>query len=516
MTPAFRVPAPRVVAPTAFVLVNAIAFWALRPGVPDLWAARARASAVGHGVGLGYWFSWFGGSTPGNYSVITPYLCAKLGTETVAALAAVVLAAVTTRLVRNSARAEPAAWLAAFGIIVNLWCGRVPFLLGSALAGAALLFVQRRVKSSAAAFAVLAVVASPVAGAFVCLGLSGVVLTARLRSYRGAALAATAGAVGALITLGLLFGAPGPEPLPLYLIGEIALALALMFAASGRDHLRATLLLSAVVVIAAFVVPNGLGANLARLVLFCLPPVAVALSRRPARAVALLLAPIVVLSALSSVSAIRSAAEPASVESYYAPLANELDALPALTGHRVELVSASHAAYAALLDHAVLARGWETQQDSALNGRFDSRPLNPRAYRGWLDQNAVGFVALNVPGNSSPEARLLARGRPGYLRPIWRAAHWELFAVTNPAPIVGSPAVLAELTQSRLTVHIPCACGVALRVRWSKFLTAGPRLDGDIADSVEDSYEPVLVRDDRGWTTLQTSRAGTYVLTGSV
>src|SRR6476469_3074783 len=119
--------------PTVLVLVNAVAFCIVRPGVPDLWAARARASAVGHGVGLTYWFSWFGGSTPGNYSVITPYLCAQLGTELVAA-AAVVVTAVATALLRGTARPEVAAYVAAFGVLGNLWCGRVPFLVGSAFA----------------------------------------------------------------------------------------------------------------------------------------------------------------------------------------------------------------------------------------------------------------------------------------------------------------------------------------------------------------------------------------------
>ena len=471
---------------------------------------------MGHGVGLGYWFSWFGGSTPGNYSVITPYLSAKLGTESVAALAAVVLAAAATGLVRNTARAEAAAWVAAFGIILNLWCGRVPFLLGSAFAAVALLCVRRRARVGAAALAVLTVLASPVAGAFLCLGLSGVVLTARMRRYRAAALAAAAGSVGALITLGVLFGVPGPEPLPPSVIGEIVLALALMFVAARRDHLRATLLISAVAVLAASVVPNGLGANLARLALFCLPPAAVALSRRSGHKIALLLAPVVVLSALSSLSALVSAAKPAAAASYYAPLTNQLDALPAAVNHRVELVSASHAAYAALLDHAVLARGWETQQDHALNGRFDSHPLTERSYRGWLDDNAIGLVAFNVPGDASPEARLLDNARPNYLRPIWRSANWVLFAVAHPTPIVGSPAVLAKLTQSALTVHIPCACGVELRVRWSKFLTASARLGDDTVDSIEDSFDATVVPTSSGWTTLQTKRAGTYVLTGSV
>src|SRR5947209_4881855 len=141
-----RLPRPqaREVAPTAFVLINAIGFYLLRPGVPDLWAARARAFAAGHGVGLTYWFGWFGGSTPGNYSVLTPYVCSALGTEAATAIAAVATSALATVLLRTTRRPTAAAFVAAFGVVINLWCGRVAFLVGAALAVAALLFVMRR------------------------------------------------------------------------------------------------------------------------------------------------------------------------------------------------------------------------------------------------------------------------------------------------------------------------------------------------------------------------------------
>src|SRR4051794_41918021 len=63
----------RVAAPTIFAALSGIAFVILRPGVNDLWAARARASAVEHGVGLTYWFSWFGGGgAPGDHSLPRP------------------------------------------------------------------------------------------------------------------------------------------------------------------------------------------------------------------------------------------------------------------------------------------------------------------------------------------------------------------------------------------------------------------------------------------------------------
>ena len=67
-------------------------FCVARPDVGDLQAALARESAARHGVGLTYWFKWFGGgSTPGNYSVITPTLSAWFGTVLVGVVATVAM-----------------------------------------------------------------------------------------------------------------------------------------------------------------------------------------------------------------------------------------------------------------------------------------------------------------------------------------------------------------------------------------------------------------------------------------
>ena len=46
-------------------VAGSLVFVALRPPVADLQAADARAAAAVHGVGLGYWLSWFGGTAPG-------------------------------------------------------------------------------------------------------------------------------------------------------------------------------------------------------------------------------------------------------------------------------------------------------------------------------------------------------------------------------------------------------------------------------------------------------------------
>src|SRR6476659_4311240 len=66
--------------PTLVAAVSAVVFVAVSPPVPDLYAALARESAAAHGVGLTYWFSWFGGAAPpGSYSVLAPELSRVLG-----------------------------------------------------------------------------------------------------------------------------------------------------------------------------------------------------------------------------------------------------------------------------------------------------------------------------------------------------------------------------------------------------------------------------------------------------
>lgn len=490
-----------------FVVVNAVVFVLLRPGVPDLWAARARASAAADGVGLTYWFGWFGGSTPGGYSVLAPYLCAWAGTEVVAAVCAVAIGGLAPLLLGDTRRPVAASWMAAVGVVVNLWCGRVPFLLGTACAVGAVLFVRRRRRIPAGLLAVLTALASPVAGAFLGLALSGVLLAPATRAYRATALSATACAFGALAAIALAFGAPGPEPFPAYLLAEVGVALLLMSLATPRGgHLRITLVVSGVAALVVFSVPNGLGANFVRLALFWLPAVAVASSPVRSRVVVLLMAPILVFAGLTSVSAAQSASRPASHAAYYAALAAKLDSLPDVGNHRLELVNVPHAAYAALLGHAPLARGWETQRDRALNAELHDGSLGSLEYRSWLKANAVGYVAIDGIGRSD-EARLVLGGRLPDLREVWREDSWRLYQVLDATPIVDSPAILTSATQAAISVHVPCACRTLVRVRWSRFLTASP-------PSADDADAPTLAASAAGWTTLTTDRPGTYVLRG--
>ena len=512
-------PVPARVAPVAFVAVNAVVFWLVRPDVPDLWAARARAAAAAHGVGLTYWFSWFGGSVPGGYSVMTPFLSAVAGAEVVAAVAAVAVSTTAVPLLLGTRRPTAAAWVAAIAVVTNLWCGRVPFLLGAAFAVPSLLMVLRRRPVAAGALAVLSVAASPVAGAFLVLVLSGALLTRGLRQHRASALVTGGCGLGSLALVAILFGSPGPEPFPPYLLAESLAAVALMLLLGTSRHLRVTLVVSAAAALVVFAVPNGLGANFARLALFCLPAAAVALSPRRRAAVAALVAPIIVLGGLTSVSAAQSAAKPGSHPSYYAALAAELDTRPGLADHRLELVSPGWAAYAVLAGQAMLARGWETQSTRALDAVVYSRSLDAAGYRAWLDDNAVGYVAINTGGSAStPEARLVGSGRLGFLRLVWSHASWRLYHVRRATPVVEAPARLDAWSQAAIRVRVPRAGQTLVRVRWSRFLTASPLLPAATAGSQAnrgDGYHPTLSPGPGGWTTLVTNRPGTYVLTGA-
>jgi hypothetical protein len=513
---------PKLLAPTIFVVANAVAFYLIRPGVNDLWAARARASAASHGVGLSYWFSWFGGATtPGNYSVLTPYLCAAVGTELAGALAAVVTTALVTVVVRDTRHPMVAASVAAVAVVLNLWSGRVPFLLGAAAGVGAVIAVRRRNRTATVGLTLLSMLFSPVAGVCIVMGLSGTFLTTRTKEYRGIIAYAAITVLVAVSLVAFAFGTPGPEPFSIVLLIELLGGLAFLWIADPPDHLRTTLYVSAVATVVLWAVPNGLGSNYARFAWFCLPVAVAATSSRRPRVILLAVAAMLIEGGVTTVRDLNNAAKPVSSVSYYTALAHRLDRIPGLQNYRVEVVNhGAHAGYDALLGHAMLARGWETQEDRALNRVLDQDPLDPVTYKVWLDNNAVGYVAL--PSDSVggyPEYTLVQQGDASYLDRIWSDENWQLFRVENPTRIVGRPGRVIAHNQKSLTIQVPCACRVSVRVRWKKFLTAALQRPDPSGPGLTDSKPLVrgtLVNDGNGWTVLTTPEAGTYVLRGSL
>ncbi|MGH8963595.1 MAG: hypothetical protein ACRDWT_20785 [Jatrophihabitantaceae bacterium] len=494
--------------PLLFAVLNAIAFLIVRPGVSDLWAARARADASAHGVGLTYWFSWFSGaSTPGSYSVLTPYLSRLLTSEVVLALSAVATVAICSVLLRATQHPVAASYLAAVTTCINLWQGRVPFVFGCAVAAGSLLALRGRRWVLGSALGFLSLLGSPVSAAFLGIALAAMWLT-RAMPRRSLLLPMGTLLAGAVLII-VVFGNPGPEPLTAGLIAGMSSLLIAFLLARPPKAVRVTLYLSLFAVLAMSVVPDGMGGNFARFVWFCLPVAVVSLTPGRRAYLAALAAIAVAVGSVGLFFDLRGASGPSSSVDYYKPLTAELGRLPHLADYRLEIVDdGTHTGSYALLDHATLARGFETQTDLQYNAAIRTQKALPdQVYRHWLDQNAVGYVAANLhPPKVTAESSLILDHRPSYLTDVWHNADWVVLQVSQPTPIVTLPATLISIDQATMTVNIPCACAVTVRTRWSPLLTA-----------VHEDQTPSdvrIARDPTGFAVLTTSEPGHYVLEG--
>jgi hypothetical protein len=114
---------------------------------------------------------------------------------------------------------------------------------------------------------------------------------------------------------------------------------------------------------------------------------------------------------------------------------------------------------------------------------------------------AVRWVAVpdvSPDYSARDEADLIARGLP-YLREVWRGAHWRLYAVERASALADPPARVVAADTGSLTLALPRAGSVRLRVRWSPYW-AVTRGDACVAP-------------DGDWTRLRAQRAGTVRLT---
>jgi hypothetical protein len=200
---------------------------------------------------------------------------------------------------------------------------------------------------------------------------------------------------------------------------------------------------------ALWLVPNPLGGNAVRLGALFGGPVlaAVVLARRPrlSRLSTLVLA-VTMAGGLywqltASVSQIaRSVDDPSTASAYFRPLADWLRDNGGRAA-RIEVPpTANHWESAYLAPGFDLARGWLRQLDTTRDRIFygDERRLTDRAYSRWLHENAIRYVALpDAPLDySSVAERRLILGAPAYLEPRWSNAHWRVYEVRDPAPLV--------------------------------------------------------------------------------
>jgi hypothetical protein len=456
---------------------------------------------------------WYGGVDQLGYSLVSQPVMALLGVRVTGAVAVLLSAVVLAILLRRTAAPRPllGALAGVACITGNLVSGRVTYALGVLFGLAALLaLTYRRVRWLAALLALVASATSPVAGLF--LGLAGVAL---MLSGRVAA--------------GLLTAVPAAVPLALTaaFLGDggwmnishndalRAIVTSLVVAALvPRWPIRIAGVLSALGVLAAALVHTPVGLNATRLVIMFALPVLAAYAVVPLRdrrlqawALGVLLIAVCWWQPPVVVGDVRDIGNPSADAAYFAPLRDRL-ALATLTG-RVEIPPTRDYWEAASMGDVPLARGWLRQADIDRNPLFFTTvpgaagtgvPLTTASYRAWLADQSVQYVALPDAAMSwlgRGEAKLIGQGLP-YLTQIWSNAHWRLYRVADPEPIVPAPAMLVAQSATSVTFDAPAAGDVTIRVHHYRWL----KVDHD-----------AVVAASGAWTLVRVPAPGRYTLT---
>jgi len=507
---------PAVAAPLlAGVLSVVWALW-LAHDAGDLAAQYAWTAFVRQHPGSADNLSWYGGIHPASYSVLSPYVMAWIGVRTTGVLACTAGAALGALLLVRSGLPRPllpALWLA-----VAVWCniasGRVTYTLGMAFAlGAAVLVLDRRDGRwrpvVAALLGVVATMSSPVAGLFVDVLAAALFLAGRRRR----AYLLMPGPPLVIGATTLLFPFYGVQPFPWYsAVPTLAAAVAVAVLVPRAWRLvRAGAWTYAVGVGLCWALPTPIGSNVQRLAL--LAGTAVLVCAMPARdrrgwtvATRTAAAALAVWTVAQPVADFISTAPDTITTARAQPLITELSQLDAELG-RVEVVPLrTHWEAAGLAPYVDLARGWNRQADVERNPLFYDNTLTAASYHDWLRDWGVRYVvqAAQEPDSSGlAEAKIIARGNP-WLHRVWGDADWRVYRVDGTDPLAASPATVRHAGSAALTLTMPRAGSVLLRVAWSPWLAI---------DGVDDDAKPRACLARNGtWTELTTTGPGTFTI----
>ncbi len=434
-----------------------LAYLIWMPPAADLAAATYRSdlfARAGFQLRDNGWYAAHGFYLLG-YSLLSPALGALLGVRVLlvlSALAACVLFGLIAERAFGLDRNPPAriaAIVFALGFCIELLSGRVPYDLGFAIGLGSVLALLRGRLALALVLALLTSAASPIAGAFLALaGLAHALAecqrgrNGRAGFQQGFALAATA--LLPIAVLALAFPEGGYEPFAPSsfwpaLAGAVLIALLLpqgSLTPRARLDVRVGAALYALALIGSFAIKTPVGGNAARLGSELAAPLLAGVLWKSRRRTLLLLAPLLLywqlVTPISNLS--QLAGDPSVNASYYTPLLSELRRIRHGAPTIIEVpLTAAHWEAADLAGHdgISLARGWERQLDTRYAALFYRSGLTASAYRAWLYENRVLYVALadaRLDYAGKAEGALVAHGLP-YLREIWRSAHWRLYRV---------------------------------------------------------------------------------------
>ena len=482
------------------------------PLAPDLAAQVARANVARTAGDTAWWTGWFGGLSLPTYSVLTPPGMALLGVRVTGVLAVLGGTAATSTLVRNSIRPRAAAAAFAIAGVADLLDGRVTFTTGMALGAWALVAVRARRPLAAGLLAVAAYLASPLAGLFLGMVLVAIAVVDPSRR-RGAIVGA---GVLSAIAIAMAFMFPGTGTMPVSLSDTVPAGLCclgvLIVCRNSVVRLTAAIVLLSFPVL--LVIPGAIGANITRLSWVCAVPVVVACAPLPRRWLVPALVALAIWPLSDLAEQLHSATDASAKPAFYQPLQAQLrteqqNAGPGAVGQRVEVVDTVNHWGSVYLSTVSLARGWDRQADNTYNPIFYNKSLlTVASYRQWLDQLAVGWVALpnaRLDYASVAEAALLRRDL-SYLTLAWSNRDWKLYRVTDPAPLADG-ATIGSVDVGAVTLTVAAATTVALRMRWSPYLT--------VRDPTTKQSVPACITDADGWVQLYLAQAETVQLTSA-
>jgi hypothetical protein len=360
--------------------------------------------------------------------------------------------------------------------------GAFPFALGVALALLALWALQAGHRWRFATLTLLTLAASPLALVFLVVVVAGVALAGRAAPREAAVPALALGAAVAIeLVLLRLFPGTGRYPFPgleaAMALGFCVLGLAGAWPVESARVLRYVFAAYTVAVAAVYLVPSGVGENIARLRYVAVPLAVLVVALRRWRPMPLALAVVGLAFAWNvaplAAGLVRGQSDvTAHAAVWRAPLAYLHAHLR--PGYRVEAVdTAEHWPAFYLAESGIpLARGWFRQDDFPINALL-YRHLRPAAYRRWLRELGVAYVVLtrSPPDYSSRQEAALVRGGRAGLRRVWASREIAIYTVPQPQPIItgpGRPRVLA-LRESRLLVRVTRGGTYRVAVRWSPY-----------------------------------------------
>lgn len=440
---------------------------------PDWPAQQFRAGLAGH-AGLHVWNDqWYGGHALPGYSVLYPVIAAVMGAPITGVVAATTAALAAGHLLPAAQIGRHRRFSIAVAAMLAgcLIIGQVPFLLGIAFTVCALVALDRERRTSTWVLAAGASLASPLAGMFLLMAVPALAVHFSWRRVLPLGTALAGPAIAALVG-----GAAGPDPYPWQsLVGVLGFSVGSLLVTTTRDDrmLRRFAAIYAVVGILAFVAPNPVGGNVARIGKLIALPLACYLFERTSRAQLLRFGAVVVAAALWPVVPVTSAVaqgarDPSQSASYYTHLLRFLSSRDATAGRLEIPFTRAHWEAAEVAPRFPLARGWERQTDLQYNYVL-YKPLTPDSYLHWLHDSAVSLVALpSVPLDEGgvAEGRLLEHP-PAYLRQVWSDRHWTVWTVLGAQPLASGPARISRFGPASFDLTFSRPGSSVVRIRAS-------------------------------------------------